>query len=94
MKSGKVILGLLAGIAAGATLGILFAPDKGSSTRKKIAKKSENYLEEMESKFNELIDKLKVESGKEEASRIIQNGKTKMDELENEAVDAANKKMR
>ena len=41
MNSGKVVLGVLAGLAAGAALGILFAPDKGTATRKKISKKGE-----------------------------------------------------
>lgn len=36
MSSGKIILGTLAGIAIGTTLGILFAPEKGCVTRKKI----------------------------------------------------------
>ena len=40
MSSGKIIVGILAGLAVGATLGILFAPDKGSETRKKISQKS------------------------------------------------------
>lgn len=36
-NTGKVIVGVLAGIAAGAALGILFAPNKGSETRGRIA---------------------------------------------------------
>ena len=39
MERGKVILGLLAGAAAGSLIGILFAPDKGVDTRKKVVHK-------------------------------------------------------
>ncbi len=35
--SGNTFLGILAGTAIGATLGILFAPDKGVNTRGRIA---------------------------------------------------------
>jgi gas vesicle protein len=51
MSSGKVILGILAGAAAGALLGILFAPEKGSTTRKKILSKGEEYADESERKI-------------------------------------------
>ncbi len=35
MKTSNVILGIVAGAAVGALLGVLFAPDKGTNTRKK-----------------------------------------------------------
>ena len=51
MSTGKVVLGLLAGVAAGAIAGLLFAPSKGSDTRKKIAKKSKNYEKKLKKKI-------------------------------------------
>jgi gas vesicle protein len=56
MDSGKVLLGLLAGVAAGALLGVLFAPDKGSVTRTKLSKKGEDYVDTLKDKFNEFIE--------------------------------------
>lgn len=54
MESGKVFLGVLGGIAAGALLGILFAPEKGSKTRKKIMNKGKGYADELKGKFDEI----------------------------------------
>ncbi|MFZ6014344.1 MAG: YtxH domain-containing protein, partial [Bacteroidota bacterium] len=42
MNNGKAVLAVVAGVAAGVALGMLFAPDKGSDTRKKISKKGED----------------------------------------------------
>jgi gas vesicle protein len=47
MDTGKVVLGVLGGIAAGAVLGILFAPNKGSVTRRKIQRKGEDLMDNM-----------------------------------------------
>ena len=55
MSTGKVILGLVAGAAAGAVLGTLFAPEKGSVTRKQISQKGENYFDTLKTKFDEFI---------------------------------------
>ena len=55
MNSGKVVLSLLAGIAAGAALGVLFAPDKGSNTRSKLSKKGQDYLDELKKSAKEQI---------------------------------------
>jgi gas vesicle protein len=70
MSSGKVLLGVLAGVAAGAMLGILFAPEKGSTTRRKIVSKGEEYVEDLKEKFGEFVDKVagKFEATKEEAA--------------------------
>jgi gas vesicle protein len=59
MSSGKILLGILGGVAAGAVLGILFAPDKGSGTRKKISKKADRYAEDLKDRFNDYMDDMK-----------------------------------
>jgi gas vesicle protein len=56
METGKIALGVLGGLAAGALLGILFAPEKGSVTRKNISKASEDYLENIKEKFDEFLE--------------------------------------
>ena len=83
MGSGKVLLGVLAGVAAGATLGILFAPDKGSNTRRKISRKSDEYAEGLEEKFNEFVESLteKFEDMKDEAAQIIEAGEHKVEKV-------------
>ena len=52
------ILSVLAGFAIGVTIGILFAPDKGSNTRNRFTRKSFAYDDELEKKFNELIESI------------------------------------
>ena len=47
MSTGKVLLGVLAGVAAGAVLGILYAPDKGCETRKKVAKYGKDLTDDL-----------------------------------------------
>lgn len=72
MNSGKVFLGLLAGVAAGAVLGVLFAPDKGTETRKKISKKSKDLVDEVKNKYDDFVRGVneKVESVKQDAEYL------------------------
>ena len=55
-NNGNTVLGILAGTAVGAVLGILFAPDKGSETRRKIAEEAAAKRDVMAAKASELRD--------------------------------------
>lgn len=54
MNSSKVLLGVLGGVAAGAIAGILFAPAKGSKTRKRIVNKGTGYAKDVKEKFDKV----------------------------------------
>ncbi len=50
MKKSNIVLAILAGAAAGAIVGVLYAPAKGSQTRKKLYKKGGQALEDLRDK--------------------------------------------
>ena len=54
MESGKIVLGILGGVAVGALLGVLFAPHKGSKTRRKIVDTGKDYANDLKEKFDNL----------------------------------------
>ena len=53
-STSKVLLGVLGGVAVGAVLGILFAPDKGVNTRKKLVDQGKGYADDLKGKINEI----------------------------------------
>lgn len=67
---------LLTGLAVGVVLGILFAPDKGSETRKKIADQGRD----LKDRFSDFIDGLssKFEEAAEEAQEFADKTKAAM----------------
>ncbi len=60
-NNGKLVGALLVGAAIGGALGILFAPDKGSVTRKKIASKSGDISDSIKDTFNDFTGMAKKE---------------------------------
>jgi gas vesicle protein len=77
MSKGNTIAGLLVGLAAGAALGVLFAPEKGSDTRKKIASKGKDSLDDLKNKYNNAIDQLtsKLDKAKNNGLEMFEEGK-------------------
>jgi gas vesicle protein len=64
----KVLVAGILGVAAGATAGILLAPEKGKKTRKLIVRKVEDLKENVEEM---------VEESKEYVKNFSTNGKVK-----------------
>ena len=90
MSSSKIVVGFLAGAAVGALAGILFAPDKGSATRKKIANNSGDITDSVKNSFNDFIDGVKqtYSGAKEDVEELGYKAKAKLDGAKHDAKSA------
>lgn len=79
-STGKIVGALLLGAAVGGTigaaLGILFAPDKGTVTRKKLLTTGDELAGTLKGKFNEFVEVAKKEVGivGDKANEFVENG--------------------
>jgi gas vesicle protein len=89
MKTGQLLIGAMVGITAGAIIGILYAPKKGSVTRRFIAQKGNDYMDDMKERFNDnlKIVNQKIDSLKDEVKTLVKKGLLKAEEeLKNTSV--------
>lgn len=83
-KGGNTLLAFIVGAAAGAVLGILYAPDKGVNTRQKLSFQLEKYKDQLQNLINDLIagkETPLTTAAKSQGQRVVDDAKMKAEKL-------------
>jgi len=83
-KKGNTLLAFLAGVAVGAVLGVLYAPDKGSNTREKLSFRLDKYKKMLEDFINGMVDGEEMKAAadpKSPSGKVVSEAKDKAEKL-------------
>ncbi|MBP3192038.1 YtxH domain-containing protein [Natronogracilivirga saccharolytica] len=80
------IFGIISGSVIGSLIALLYAPDKGATTRDRISYRLNNYVDELSS----LVDRLQKEKGivsdaKKEGDLVVEEAQKRAEDLISEA---------
>lgn len=77
MKALKIITTTLGATVIGVAIGILFAPKKGSKTRRNISKRSHKYADHLSDSIDDFLDTVShsLDSVENETARLAKKGK-------------------
>ncbi len=95
-NNSNIIAGILGGAAVGLTLGVLYAPDKGSETRRKIREKAKDAKDTIVEKSSAIADEIssRFSSRQNEFENELDHLLEEMDSKSDDAISTLERKLK